>query len=468
MAQGLAHYRVIQGLYRGGQADVFLAVDQRSQRQVCIKIYHLQGGAAARRRVQAEAWKLARVDSPRVVDILDVVGYADELALVTRYVPGVDMQTLLQDQGRLTVEDTLSIAMDLALALGAVHRQQLVHGDLSARNVFLDGEGRATLGDFGIAVQQGEALAGFSPQALAPEQARGEKSDPRSDFFCLGLLLYRALYGQPLSAVEGSVDYSALQRGLDEAPPLPGLMPGVADDLAQLFRDLLAQDPDQRLQTAVKLRERLRQLRVRLPASTELGGHVVRLQRSLPAPELPLRLPRHLVTLPPMKRIRDWMRGYWVRGSTGARLLVAAVALGLPMLLHAWLERPGPCVAVADVDFRAERMRGVDLPAEAELLGQLVRLAKRENPQAMVIADTPDSDSLWTLSRHGLSDRCVAQRLLTMRFECQDQHCDLVLDARGPGGVQQLSMPYVVGIGEQRFLSELRRHVAEQMAFLVD
>lgn len=468
MARGLAHYRVIQGLYRGGQADVFLAVDQRSQRQVCIKIYHLQGGAPARRRVQAEAWKLARVDSPRVVDILDVVGYADELALVTRYVPGVDMQTLLQDQGRLTVEDTLSIAMDLAVALGAVHRQQLVHGDLSARNVLLDRDGRATLGDFGVAVQQGEALAGFSPQALSPEQARGDMSDPRSDFFCLGLLLYRALYGQHPYADKDSVDYDSLQRGLDEAPLLPGLMPGVADAVVQLLRDLLAQDPNQRIQTAVTLRERLRQLRVRLPASTELGGHVARLQRSLPAPELPLRLPRRLVTLPPMKRVRDWMRGYWLRGSVGARLLVVAVALGLPLLLHAWLQRPGPCVAVTNIDFKTQRLRGVDLPAEAELLGQLVRLVKQEQPQAMVIADTPDSDSLWTLSRHGLSDRCVAQRLLEMRFECEDQLCDLVLDARGPRGGQQLSMPFVAGIGEKRFLSELRRLVAEQMTFLVD
>ena len=468
MARGLAQYRLLQGLYRGGQADVYLALDQRSERRVCIKIYHLQGGVAARRRVEAEAWKLARVASPRVVHVLDVVGHGDELALVTRYVPGVDLESLLRDRGSLAFEDGLSVAADIAAALAALRQEQLTHGDLSPRNVFLDRQGRATLGDFGVAVQRGHDLAGFSTHALSPEQLRGEAADLRSDFFCLGLLLYRAITGEHPFFDDGELNEARLQRGLREPPRLPGLALPLADALSSLLCDLLAADPARRPQSTVSLRERLRQLRVRLPPSTQLGEQVAELQRRLPAPELPLRLPRRLVTLPLAHQTRDWMRGYWNRGSIGARLLVLLGALGLPALLFAWGQRPGPCVAVAEIDLRLPRLQGASLPPESELTTRLVRLAKAERPEAMVIGAAANSDSIWVLSRHGLRDRCVAQRILALTFDCEEESCDLVLDARGPRGNQQLRMPYVEGLGEQRFLSELRRRVAEQMAFLLD
>ena len=145
MLRGLAGYRLLRALASGGQGEVFLALDTRLKRTVCIKLYYFDDSLRERRRVEREAWRLARIDSANVLDVFDVVARAGRVGLVTRYVPGCDLARLLQVQGMLSPEEAVAIASDLAAALAALRRHGIVHGDLSPQNVLIDGDGRAII-----------------------------------------------------------------------------------------------------------------------------------------------------------------------------------------------------------------------------------------------------------------------------------------------------------------------------------
>src|SRR6056297_1914846 len=99
--RGLAHYRLLSCLAQGGEGTTYLALDTRLSRRVVIK--HLQVGSAAERtQVLARARRVALLEGPRVVQVLDVVASATDLALVLRYVPGCDLAQLLALRGSLS------------------------------------------------------------------------------------------------------------------------------------------------------------------------------------------------------------------------------------------------------------------------------------------------------------------------------------------------------------------------------
>jgi len=123
------------------------------------------------------------------VQIHDVIESREHLAMVMEYVPGCDLEELLESV-RPSLASVLRITADIAGALTVARQQRIVHGDLKARNVLITATGRAKLTDFGIARRPGVegALAG-SLSAMSPEQYLGKPLTERSDLFALGCLL---------------------------------------------------------------------------------------------------------------------------------------------------------------------------------------------------------------------------------------------------------------------------------------
>ena len=147
--RGLRDYRPLRLLGDGGQGRAWLAMDLRLMRRVVIKTYRHADHHEARRGFLAEARRMARLEGPRVVPVLYAVTSGGQGALVLRYVPGCDLETLLQQRHCLSAANTLSIVTDLAAGLAAARQQLLVHGDIKAANVLLGADGRAVLTDFG-------------------------------------------------------------------------------------------------------------------------------------------------------------------------------------------------------------------------------------------------------------------------------------------------------------------------------
>ncbi len=336
-------YRIIRLIKSGGQGRVYLGYDDRLRRQVAIKIHSLPPGRGDRRLALAEARKASRINCPQVVQIFDLIESEDHLAIVMEYVPGCDLEQLLQLR-HLSLASTLSVGLDIAVALAAARQQKVVHGDLKPANVLITRTGRAKLTDFGIARETGsdDFPHSGSESALSPEHLRGEPLDVRSDLFALGCLLYRMLTGERPFVGEGRLDPRLL---LAEQRPSPGtctpLHEPLPEGLSSLVVEMLQVNPDDRPANTHPVRRRLRQLRQQLPL-VEAG----RLrQEAGPAfrPESPEDLPMDIpagLAAGGRSRIRRGLGGRVLRQLRGFRpstwvVLVAttASALGIPLVL---------------------------------------------------------------------------------------------------------------------------------------
>ena len=200
-------YEVQRELGSGGMATVYRAVDLKHQRDVAIKVLHPELGAAlGSERFLSEIRTTARLQHPHVLPLLDS-GEADGLLYyVMPLVTGETLRHRLEREKQLPIDDAISIAREVADALGYAHGLGVIHRDVKPENILLR-EGHALVADFGIALavqtaggarmtQTGLSLG--TPQYMSPEQAMGERTiDGRSDLYALGAVTYEMLAGEP-------------------------------------------------------------------------------------------------------------------------------------------------------------------------------------------------------------------------------------------------------------------------------
>jgi eukaryotic-like serine/threonine-protein kinase len=259
------HYRVRRFLGQGGRKRVYLSTDTRSDTEVALALYDTAGvgaGIQARARREAEAMRKLG-DHPHVVTVLDTGEDEGNPFIVSRYMPGGDVQGLLAAAGgHLEVARAVEIAADVTRALEHAHARGIVHRDLKPANVWIDDDGRARLGDFGLATTEarsrvsGGTLVG-TVAYLPPEQALGEAAGPGSDLYSLGALLYEMLTGQPPFPGDDAVSIISQHLHADPVPPSRH-NPDVPESLDRAVMALLAKRPEDRPANATEARERIR------------------------------------------------------------------------------------------------------------------------------------------------------------------------------------------------------------------
>ena len=217
----IGNYEIKGVLGRGGMGVVLKAFDPALHRNVAIKVLSvsLATSGVARRRFLREARAAAAVVHEHVVAVYAVVESSGLPFLVMEYIPGRSLQERLDSQGALSLREVLRIGMQTASGLAAAHAQGLVHRDVKPANILLEnGIERVRLTDFGLARAAADAamtqsgIVAGTPHYMAPEQARGEPTDPRADLFSLGSTLYAACAGP-----------SAVPRGVAPGRPPPRL-----------------------------------------------------------------------------------------------------------------------------------------------------------------------------------------------------------------------------------------------------
>tara|TARA_B110000503_G_scaffold13903_1_gene18968 strand:+ start:91525 stop:92961 length:1437 start_codon:yes stop_codon:yes gene_type:complete len=286
-------YRILRLINRGGQGSVYLGYDKRLHRRVAIKIYRLPSTRVGRKQLLREAQIVASIQSPKVVQIHDVIESGAHLAMVMEYVPGCSLEDFLAAV-RPSVASLLTVGADVAGALALARQNHIVHGDVKAGNVLITEAGRAKLTDFGISRStsdgQSSRWAAGSLSALSPEQFLGTPLDERADLFALGALLYRMLCGEQPFFRNGTLD----PQWLLERPPKPlvEIVTGdveLPDPLVEIIAALLEKDPHDRPPHTRRVRQVLRTVLRSLPMSA--GNSLLREARPCFRHESPEDIP---------------------------------------------------------------------------------------------------------------------------------------------------------------------------------
>jgi WD40 repeat protein/serine/threonine protein kinase len=295
----LGAYEVLEVLGQGGMGVVLKARDPALDRLVAIKVLtpSLAHGAAARRRFAREARAVAAVGHEHIVAIHAVDEFRGLPYLVMQYVPGRSLQDRLDAEGPLELKEILRIGTQAARALAAAHAQGVVHRDIKPANILLENcVERVKLTDFGLAraiddasLTQSGIIAG-TPQYMAPEQARGDPVDARSDLFSLGAVLYAMAGGRP--PFRGDSAMAVLKRVCDDRHrSIRGLNPEVPDWLEATIDRLLAKEPADRFQSASEVADLLERGLAHVQQPTAVSRPVV---AAIPVPsaqELDFDLP---------------------------------------------------------------------------------------------------------------------------------------------------------------------------------
>ncbi len=244
-------YIIVDTLGEGGMGIVYAAYDSKLDRRVALKAMHATGDPAresvGRGRLVREARAMARLSHPNVVTVYDVVAIGeDQLLVAMELVEGRTLRAWLAERLR-TWREVVSVFVQAGRGLAAAHDAELVHRDFKLDNVLVGNDGRARVGDFGLArsrspeegagpasnaspmassVTQAGAVLG-TPQYMAPDQLEGAPSDVRSDQFSFCAALYEGLYGvAPFEGTSIASLSSAIREQRLRPPPQGSAVPG--------------------------------------------------------------------------------------------------------------------------------------------------------------------------------------------------------------------------------------------------
>ncbi len=267
LATALAdRYRLERELGQGGMATVYLALDLKHHRRVAIKVLRPELAAAiGPERFLREIETTASLRHPHIVPLYDSGDAGGFLYFVMPLVEGESLRDRLDREKQLPVGDALTIAREVADALGYAHSRGVVHRDIKPENILLEG-GHAVVADFGIARALSAAgadrltqtgLSVGTPRYMSPEQAAGDTQlDGRSDIYSLGCVLYEMLGGQP-PFTGPTAEAVARQHLIADPAPITILRPTVSAAVAGVLARTLAKNPADRFDPAARLSEAL-------------------------------------------------------------------------------------------------------------------------------------------------------------------------------------------------------------------
>jgi serine/threonine protein kinase/Flp pilus assembly protein TadD len=274
-------FRIERELGRGGAGVVYLARDTKLDRSVAIKSLpaEVMDNPKVRSRFSREARLLASLNHPNIATIYEELREAEGIAyLILEYIPGQTLAERIAKSG-LKLQESLSIALQIAEAVAAAHEHDVIHRDLKPGNIKITPEGKVKVLDFGLA----KALAGEgedqqstitepgriigTPAYMSPEHARGQATDKRSDIWSFGCVLYEMLTGR--IPFRGETISDTLANILQTEPNWQALPQSTPANIQVLLRRCLEKDPRQRLQhigdARIEISETLR-LTARAPA----------------------------------------------------------------------------------------------------------------------------------------------------------------------------------------------------------
>jgi Predicted ATPase len=283
----ISHYKIVEPIGSGGMGEVYLADDERLGRQVALKVlpeYMLEDPSRLQ-RFEREASAVSALNHPNILTIYDFEREDDIHFFASEFVKGVTLREKL-DEGRLSVTETLEIAIQIASALQAAHDAGVVHRDVKPENVMIREDGYVKVVDFGLAKLSEKVMAGQAEKTLlqrfsipgmimgtanymSPEQARGARVDGRSDIFSLGIVIYEMLAGRQPFCGDTTTDILADIIQFDPRP-ISQFNSDVPAALENIVGKALRKNAADRFQSIRDLHDELKRVLKRIEFGAEL------------------------------------------------------------------------------------------------------------------------------------------------------------------------------------------------------
>ncbi len=246
----------------GGMGRVYKAYHPRLKRHVAIKVVGAAADGEATRRFEREAQAVAGLHHPHILTVFDYGEVQGEPYMVLEYMANGSLADR-EDTLPLPPEEVVRLLRPVAAALDHAHRRGVIHRDVKPANVFLDGEQRPVLGDFGLSklnrmdsLTATGTIAG-TPTFLSPEQARGQQLTAASDIYSLAVMAFLLLTGEP-PFKSGADPLAVLYQHVNELPPPPSqVCSALPPALDNIVLKGLAKGPDERWPTATEMVEAL-------------------------------------------------------------------------------------------------------------------------------------------------------------------------------------------------------------------
>ena len=269
-------YLLKQQIASGGMATIYSGIDTRLDRPVAVKIMHahLANDEAFVSRFIKEAKATAALSHPNIVSIQDQgwnEGGPPAVFLVMELVEGSTLRDFLNENGSLSVEQTIQFITPVLSALAAAHLIGIIHRDVKPENILISKDGRIKVADFGLARNMtiGQTMTAESSVVLgsvsylSPEQVQRGIADARSDVYAIGIVLFEMLLGK--KPYDGETPIQIAYRHVNDRIPN---VKEFKSDIPEIFADLVfratAPNPDQRPKDAEQLLSEVRDVQAKL------------------------------------------------------------------------------------------------------------------------------------------------------------------------------------------------------------
>ncbi len=248
-------YAVKKFLGEGGKKKVYLVHDSLLDRDVAFALIKTEKlDAASRQRISREAQAMGRLgDHPNIVGIYDMGEEKGQPYVVLPLLPGGDVEGLMEKapERRLPIERSIDIAKAVCRGLEYAHSKGVIHRDIKPGNVWLNADGIAQIGDFGLALAldlsrlTNEGMMVGTYYYMPPEQAMGGEVSPQADLYSLGAMLYEMVAGRPPFTGDDTV--AIIGQHINTPPVSPSWhRPELSPALSALIMRLLEKDPHHR------------------------------------------------------------------------------------------------------------------------------------------------------------------------------------------------------------------------------
>lgn len=250
-------FKILSRLGEGGMGVVYKAFEPHLKRTVALKLLSIPGGGNQEEytlRFEKEVQVAAKLKHPHIIPIYEVGEVEGRLFFTMEYIEGTTLRDYVEEKGRLSREEALSIVEKVVGAMVYAHGEKVIHRDLKPENIMMDDQREPHIMDFGLAkeVEMQEtrltrtgSIMG-SPEFMAPEQALGEGNVGYSaDIYALGGMLYFVLTGRPVFIAEEIMNL-LLQVVNNEPISVREFNPAVSRDLEIIIHKCLEKDPSDR------------------------------------------------------------------------------------------------------------------------------------------------------------------------------------------------------------------------------